>query len=576
MFKLLDVLGFRKRIFFSVLIFVSIIASFFEVLGLGMLIPIVSSLLDNSFFLKFNAIAAKYNFEFASEKNFLNFCIILLPCIFLVKNLFLLFFHNLEGNFIFKTLRDFSRRIYKTFLYQKYNFYVNEDSANFFTKLSSELTILQVYLVSISSLISEIIVLVFLMSFLFFFVFEEAILIFLVVILFVAIFYLIFYKKIKKLGELRKKLELERTKKILETSSGIKEIKIYNKENIFEDSYSFNTQKLSQFFKKYYVIQKIPKLFFEVIAIFTVALVIFIFLKSNTSTDIIIKLSVITATIIRILPSINKIVHSYNSRKYSMPSIDEVINFFDRLKISKLNNKNLINNFDKEIKISNLKFTHSNNKRKNKIFDNLNLKIKKKDIISVIGASGSGKSTLIDLILGFLKPDQGKIYLDGVDTKDKLLTNIISYCPQFIYIFDTSIEKNISLEVENKNIDYEKITKLKKICCLSSFSNSKKLKGKSLGESGSKISGGQKQRIGIARALYFDPKILILDESFNAIDETTSKKILKNIINLYPDLTIILITHSKILAKMTKKIYKLNEKKQLNYININKNELKAL
>ena len=212
--------------------------------------------------MKFNEFAAEYNFHFASEKNFLNFCIILLPTIFLIKNLFLLFFHNLEGNFIFKTLRDFSRRIYKTFLYQKYEFYVDEDSANFFTKLSSELTILQVYLVSMSSLVSEIIVLFFLMTFLFFFVFQEAIFIFLVVIIFVSIFYLIFYKRIKKLGELRKKLELERTKKILETSNGIKEIKIYNKENIFEDSYSLNTEMLSEFFKKYYVIQKIPKLFF--------------------------------------------------------------------------------------------------------------------------------------------------------------------------------------------------------------------------------------------------------------------------------------------------------------------------
>ena len=96
MFKLLDLLGFEKKIFFTILILVSIIASFLEVLGLGMLIPIVSSLLDNSFFLKFNEFATEYNFHFASEKNFLNFSIILLPIIFLIKNLFFLFFHNLE------------------------------------------------------------------------------------------------------------------------------------------------------------------------------------------------------------------------------------------------------------------------------------------------------------------------------------------------------------------------------------------------------------------------------------------------------------------------------------------------
>jgi ATP-binding cassette subfamily C protein len=380
-------------------------------------------------------------------------------------------------------------------------------------------------------------------------------------IIFVLIFYFFFYKKIKKLGALRKKLELERAKKIIETSKGIKEIKIYNKENIFESTYSLNTEKLSNFFKKYYIIQKLPKLFFEVIAILTISIVILFFLERGTSNEVIIKLSVITATIIRILPSINKIVHSYNSRKYSMPSIMSVINFFDRLKINKFNKKHFINDFVKEIKIKNLNFTHENSDRKNQIFKNLNFKIKKKDKISILGESGSGKSSLIDLILGFLKNDSGKIYLDNRDTKNKILTNIISYCPQFIHIFNTSIEKNISLEIENKFINFEKINKLMKICCLNSFSSSNKLKGKELGESGLKISGGQKQRIGIARALYFSREILILDESLNAVDLKTSKKILNNILKNYPHLTIILVTHSKELAKMTGKIYMIKNKK---------------
>ena len=129
-----------------------------------------------------------------------------------------------------------------------------------------------------------------------------------------------------------------------------------------------------------------------------------------------------------------------------------------------------------------------------------------------------------------------------------------------IYIFDKSIEKNISLESNSDQINIKKINKLKKICCLNNFPNSKKNKGL-LGEGGLKISGGQKQRIGIARALYFDREILILDESLNAIDLKTSKKILRNIFENYPHLTVILVTHSKVLAKMTKKIYTIKDKK---------------
>ena len=110
-------------------------------------------------------------------------------------------------------------------------------------------------------------------------------------------------------------------------------------------------------------------------------------------------------------------------------------------------------------------------------------------------------------------------------------------------------------------IDINKIQKLKRICQLNTFFSKKKNDPNFFGEGGSKVSGGQKQRIGIARALYFNPKILILDESLNAIDNKTGKKIFQNIVKNYPKLTIILVTHSKVLANLSEKIYTLSNKK---------------
>ena len=177
-----------------------------EVLGLGLLIPIVSSLLDNTFYLKFNDYLSSYGLKTFTQESFLYFCIILLPSIFILKNLFLLFFHYLESNLIFKTLRDFSKNIYKIFLFQKYEFYINESSSNFFTKLGSELIILQTYLISSVVFITESIILSFLTLFLLYFVFEEVLIIFFVVTLSTFFFYFLFYKKIKNLGLSRKNL----------------------------------------------------------------------------------------------------------------------------------------------------------------------------------------------------------------------------------------------------------------------------------------------------------------------------------------------------------------------------------
>ena len=189
MYRLLNLLGFRKKIFFSILVFASIFASFMEVLGLGLLIPIVSSLLDNSIYLKFNNFFSNYGLITFTHNSFLYFCIILLPTIFIFKNLFLLFFHYLEANLIFNTLRDFSKKIYKIFLFQKYEFYINESSSNFFTKLGSELAILQNYLISSVIYITELIILTSLVLFLLYFVFEEVIIILAVVVICISIFY---------------------------------------------------------------------------------------------------------------------------------------------------------------------------------------------------------------------------------------------------------------------------------------------------------------------------------------------------------------------------------------------------
>ena len=156
-----------------------------------------------------------------------------------------------------------------------------------------------------------------------------------------------------------------------------------------------------------------------------------------------------------------------------MPAIEDIFNFAKRLKIRKSNNKKEIQKFDNKIDISKVKFNYKNKDGNQLIFENLNLKIRKGEKISIMGNSGSGKSTLIDILLGFLAPEKGKITIDGSNIKI-IFKNIISYCPQYIYIFDKSIEKNISLEDQYEKINLNKIEKLKKICCLNSFSKPKK------------------------------------------------------------------------------------------------------
>jgi ABC-type bacteriocin/lantibiotic exporter with double-glycine peptidase domain len=201
--------------------------------------------------------------------------------------------------------------------------------------------------------------------------------------------------------------------------------------------------------------------------------------------------------------------------------------------------------FNKKIILENLYFKYPNTKKV--IFDKFNLEIKKGSKCALVGSSGSGKTTLLDIIIGIYEIEEGKLIID-----DNLiqLSNLnswqknISYVPQDIFLFDESIEKNITLDLDSNNINKERLIYAAKLADIYDFVTSLPNGfDTSIGENGALLSGGQKQRIGIARALYRKKQVLILDESTNALDLTTEKKVLQNLLNLGENITIIHVTH---------------------------------
>lgn len=339
-----------------------------------------------------------------------------------------------------------------------------------------------------------------------------------------------------------------------------KEIKILKLEVYFNhlfESLIFNARNLQA--KNNYMSGS-PKSLIEIFM-----LVAFILISSfSDETNITNNISFIAIILVlsqRLLPLVQNAYNSYTLLLSVNNSISQIINTGFLNSYKELANETKLNsNFTSEFsnfQIKNLSFKLNDIK----LFSNLTIEFNKGEKIALVGPSGSGKSTLIEIILGFKKPTCGEIFINNEQIYDYYLNfgSYFAYVPQTIALIDTTIKNNIALGIKNDNIDVQKIEFLLDICLL----NSQSLE-QDVGQQGNKLSGGQKQRIAIARALYQNPSILILDEATSGLDRETEKKLVKNIYENFKDLTLLVVTHNKDLANHMDRIINLSEISNLN------------
>jgi ABC-type bacteriocin/lantibiotic exporter with double-glycine peptidase domain len=216
-------------------------------------------------------------------------------------------------------------------------------------------------------------------------------------------------------------------------------------------------------------------------------------------------------------------------------------------------------NFNKYFKFSKVSFSY--NKDSKPIINNLSFKIYKGEKIGIVGQTGIGKSTLIDLIMGLLKPTDGKILVDDelIDQhKTKLWQLKIAHVPQNIFLVDGSILENIVFSVNNEDIDYKMLNNSIDMSEMKNFiENLPKGYHTIVGERGIKLSGGQRQRIAIARAIYKSKRLLVFDEATSSLDDRTEKLIGNSLENLDKEITIIMVAHRLSSLKKCDRIFHL-------------------
>jgi ABC-type bacteriocin/lantibiotic exporter with double-glycine peptidase domain len=365
-------------------------------------------------------------------------------------------------------------------------------------------------------------------------------------------------------------LEREKIGLVKNGINAIKEIKIFNSEELFLNEYNNLSNKVSKQIALSDFYNQIPRIWIEFFAVLTLILTVF-FLKIQNfvNTEIIQIIGITGIAVFKLLPSFNKIIVSLQlivGGDIVIRKINNDLNLsqsnFD-YKQGILNKENLILEGNYFIEFKDLCFNYKNTKTN---IDNINFSIKKNDFIGIIGESGSGKSTLCDLILGFLNPDSGDMFINQKKVEGGLKNfKNIGYVAQSNYLLDVDIVSNITFN--NKLIlDLQKINYVLELVELNDFVKSLKngIYTKISDRGGLNLSGGQRQRLSLARAIYTDPEILILDEGTNALDYPLEKRILNNILNIFKNKTIIFITHRLENLNLCNKVYQFVRNKNNN------------
>ena len=369
-------------------------------------------------------------------------------------------------------------------------------------------------------------------------------------------------------GETRQEKERFRVKSAQHGFGGVKDIKLYGRENIFESQYQNETIISLEASRKQTILQNVPKIFLEFVAVSTLCFLVIFMTSSGDKSNLIEIVGLFAAAAFKLLPTIARVVQSAQALVFTKPVVSFI---YGELVESKDNSfksglelpRELLLTNDSIISLRDISFVYEGVDVP--ALDSINIEIVAGSMTGFIGASGAGKSTLIDCFLGLIEPSFGGLYVDGVSITSNNIRSWqekIGYVPQLIYLLDGSLRENIAFGIPSENIDEVKIQRaLERAQLLDLITSLPDGLDSVVGERGVRLSGGQRQRIGIARALYDDPPILVLDEATSALDTDTEHDVMRAIEDLYGSTTILIIAHRHSTVEKCDYLYKLDRGK---------------
>ncbi len=552
--KLNKLLSPEQKRHMALLTVMMIIGALLQTAGVGMLVSVVNIVIDpvksadSQIARIFYDIIGKTSEE--GYRIFQYTVMVSMILVFVVKNLFLYIQQKAMYAFVYRNQFSTSERMMRNFVRRDYEYYLNADTAVVQRSITSDVNNMYALILAILQLISDGFVSLCVCAFCLAQSGLMTIILAAVLILLLFIIKKVLKPVMYKAGKDNQDFYSGLFKWISQSVMGIKEVKIFGREQYFVDSYNRCGNGYVNAVQKYSLYNSIPKLLIEAVCVSVMMIYMIVMIALGRGSEALISdFATLAAAALVLLPAVNRINNQINSMSYFEPFL---MNVSDNLQ-EDIDDSNTDMTFAADVPKLELKksisfdgITYSYPGSDVKILDKADLTIPIGSSIGIVGTTGAGKSTLVDILLGLLKPSEGVIRADGADIRDNYRSFLrnVGYIPQMIFMLDDTIRNNVAFGIAPEEQDENRIWEALREAALDDFVRSlPEGLDTSIGERGIRISGGQRQRIGIARALYGDPEVLILDEATSALDNETESLIMESIGRFMGRKTLVIIAH---------------------------------
>ena len=479
--------------------------------------------------------------------------------VYLIKALFLAYIAWKQAKFSFGVQVQLSQRLFTLYLRQPYSFHLQRNSAQLMRNVTNEVGMFTGTITQSMNLLSESLVLLGLSVLLISVEPIGALIVVLILGFATWGFHQLTRKRITRWGAERQHHDGLRIQHLQQGLGGAKDVKLLGRETDFLEQYRTHNAKSARVGQLQTTLQQMPRLWLELLAVTGLAMLVVSMLAQGRALEAVLPtLGLFAAAAFRLMPSVNRVLSAVQSLRYGLAMIDTLHTEFKLATPAVVRVCTSVAPFRSKLELN--KVTYAYPSAASATLNEISLTIRQGESVGFIGSSGSGKSTLVDILLGLLTPDSGEVRLDGEDIQHAMRNwqDQIGYVPQSIFLTDDTLARNVAFGLPNAQIDEAAVWRAICAAQLEDFVHSLPMKLDTLvGERGIRLSGGQRQRIGIARALYHDPAVLVLDEATSSLDTATEHDVMQAVRALQGHKTILIVAHRLSTVEHCDRLYRL-------------------